>query len=234
MHRSGKLFLTAALVTGVAVAADSLAATLISMHRFDAALTALAGLLKGASCLVYDPTAGAVDPGKKIKLPELKRGTHFLMLENVSNGRWGFQVASLAKNEKGRKESGRVNLFVENKDDKRFPLVLMASLAPGDAPVSLEKGRQYLVYPSFDGEIMGNKRWASDFVRTVYLVDGKGVKLAFNLMRDKADGARIRFGYTLNSWPGRPENVVVATDPKYDDIFVIARDAVIDPPKRPN
>jgi hypothetical protein len=172
---------------------------------------------------------------KKVKIPILKRHTNFIVIKNMSRGKWTFQVANLSKAEiaqKGEKnlpESGTVTIFKGRPDVTSMPLEVVAICDPGGEKVTLESGLDYLFYPNLSGKIGGIKAFADNFNRTVYLEDATGKKYACNMMRNKDSKARVTFGVITHSWPAVQANKGLELDlknPDYDDMFFIMKDTI--------
>ncbi|GEM_PF-3703132 len=238
--RTRSTLLAVAAVTCVAASADDLASDLIRFYLIDRALTALVELTAAGVGYVAEKVPDGVEALKdkaregylKIKLPELKRHTNFIMVRNASTGDYRLALADRDKNEKGREESGTLAVY-RSTGDKNFPLEEMAVLKPGGKAVFLMKGTDYILYPKFEGKILGYKGMAKPFVRTLELDDLNGGVVAFNLVRETSSGAKVSFGYTFNSWPRDPAKAPVLLDPQYDDIVVIPHARIQNPPAKP-
>jgi hypothetical protein len=187
-------------------------------------------------------------PGyKRVKMPKLVRHENFIVLKNVSQGQWTFQVAKLSKEESGRKnegsklanlaESGTVTVFRPHLKGKRIDYMeCVGVLAAGGDKLALEPGLDYVVFPNYAKKYRGLAN-EDNFYRTVYLEDAKGSRYACNLTRLKADAGKIKFGVTANSMGAVMNNKGLEMDPNnpvYDDMFFITQASITTPPNKPN
>lgn len=171
----------------------------------------------------------AMDGYYRIKIPALKRNVNFVMIKNASRADWTFQVAVKAQNEDGRPESGTVSVYRQFSPGDTKDLELVAMLDQGNS-VTLKPGLDYIFYPNLAGKVLGSKRFADDFVRTVYLRDANGRAYACNLCRKKDEGAKATFGIA-----GQSMNVLYASkglalgsdkDPSLADMIFITKDQI--------